>query len=93
MVDPDLRRTLRKAPPQYWMNHVKFAPDGARFTVKLRWRDPGTNWSDMQGVSLTIASDGTDIRVLSRGTSHVMWLAPASAPFRHRQGDYPSPAR
>ena len=31
-------RQLTSAPRLYWFNHVKFSPDGRRFTVKLRWR-------------------------------------------------------
>ncbi|MEE4539958.1 MAG: hypothetical protein V2J51_15880 [Erythrobacter sp.] len=58
----------------YWLNHLKLSPDGNRFTVKLRWRRIGGNWSDAQSVSLTIRSDGRDVRVLGRGLSHVIWL-------------------
>ncbi|MEM7721276.1 MAG: hypothetical protein AAF376_02775 [Pseudomonadota bacterium] len=58
----------------YWFNHVKISPDGSRFTVKLRWRQFGKPWnSTTMGVSLTAALDGSDLRLLSRGTSHVIW--------------------
>ncbi|ETX12858.1 hypothetical protein OCH239_15650 [Roseivivax halodurans JCM 10272] len=59
----------------YWFNHVKIAPGGRRFTVKLRWRRRGGPWSGRMGVSLTCdTQDGTDLRLLGRATSHVVWL-------------------
>ncbi len=67
-----LRERLR--PAHYWFNHAKVSPDGARFTVKLRWRIPGGGWNDRQGVSLTATLDGTDLRFLTDATSHVIWL-------------------
>ena len=57
----------------YWFNHAKFSPDGRRFTAKLRWRKPEGSWSDLQGVSLTAALDGADLRLLADATSHVIW--------------------
>ncbi|WP_147126810.1 hypothetical protein [Shimia ponticola] len=54
----------------YWMNHVKISPNGKRFTLKLRWREPG---KPFDGASITCNLDGSDLRVLSRATSHVMW--------------------
>lgn len=57
----------------YWFNHAKISPDGRRFTVKLRWRRPDGPWSDRQGVSLTAAMDGSDLRLLADATSHVIW--------------------
>jgi hypothetical protein len=57
----------------YWFNHAKIAPGGRRFTVKLRWRRPDGPWSEAQGVSLTAAMDGTDLRLLADATSHVIW--------------------
>lgn len=64
---------------RYWFNHLKIAPDGARFTAKLRWRRPGGPWSGRMGVSLTCGTAGTgaaggDLRLLGRATSHVIWL-------------------
>ena len=58
----------------YWLNHLKLSPNGSRFTVKLRWRREDGPWSDRQSVSLTGRVDGTALRVLGRGLSHVMWL-------------------
>lgn len=59
----------------YWFNHVKIAPGGTRFTVKLRWRRRGGPWSGRMGVSLTgDTATGTDLRLLGRATSHVIWL-------------------
>ena len=58
----------------YWFNHAKFAPGGARFTVKLRWRRPGGPWNERMGVSLTCGTDGQALRLLTDATSHVMWL-------------------
>lgn len=60
----------------HWFNHVKIAPGGKRFTCKLRWRaaDLKGPWTGLMGVSLTCGTDGEDLRLLARGTSHVMWL-------------------
>lgn len=64
----------------YWFNHPKIAPDGRRFTVKLRWRrrDLQDKWTGRMGVSLTCGTDGPDapggdLRLLATHTSHVMW--------------------
>ncbi len=57
----------------YWFNHAKVSPDGARFTVKLRWRAPGKGWNETQGVSLTCACGGGPPSLLARATSHVIW--------------------
>ncbi|EKE43381.1 hypothetical protein OCGS_2513 [Oceaniovalibus guishaninsula JLT2003] len=59
---------------RYWFNHVKIAPGGDRFTLKLRWRKPQGGWNGRMGVSLTCAIDGTGLRLLGRATSHVLWL-------------------
>ena len=64
----------RLRPRHYWFNHAKIAPGGARFTVKLRWRRLGHGWNGTMGVSLTCGTDGSDLRLLSRATSHVIWL-------------------
>lgn len=60
----------------HWFNHLKISPDGRRFTCKLRWRaaDLRGPWTGLMGVSLTCGMDGTDLRLLARGTSHVMWI-------------------
>ena len=60
----------------HWFNHIKISPDGRRFTCKLRWRDADLKgpWTGLMGVSLTCGLDGRDLRLLARGTSHVMWL-------------------
>jgi len=58
----------------YWFNHAKISPDGARFTVKLRFRTLHGGWNDRMGVSLTCGTDGNDLRLLAGGTSHVIWL-------------------
>lgn len=58
----------------YWLNHLKLSPDGARFTVKLRWRRPRGQWSDRRSVSITGRVDGSDCRVLGQALSHVIWL-------------------
>ena len=77
------RRLPREERPEHrsgalvhWFNHLKVSPDGRRFTTKLRWRaaDLKGPWTGLMGVSLTCAMDGTDLRLLARGTSHVMWL-------------------
>lgn len=66
----------------YWFNHAKISPDGKRFTVKLRWRRKGGPWNDSMGVSLTAAlDDGSDLRLLARGTSHVIWQDPQTLYF------------
>jgi len=66
-----LRHLLKRY--HYWFNHAKIAPAGRRFTVKLRWRQPGGCWSDQQGISLTAAMDGSDLRLLADAPSHVIW--------------------
>ena len=58
----------------YWFNHVKVSPDGRRFTVKFRFRQPGGPWNGRMGVSLTCGVDGADPRLLAWATSHVIWL-------------------
>lgn len=68
---------------RYWFNHIKLSPDGRRFTLKLRWRKPGGPWNDSMGVSLTCAVDGTDLRLLAQGTSHVIWRDPGHLYFWH----------
>ena len=65
--------TLRQNNYFYWFNHAKIAPDGQRFTVKLRWRLKDGPWNDLQGVSVTCDTDGSDLRVIGHGSSHVMW--------------------
>lgn len=69
-----LRHFLKRY--RYWFNHVKLSPDGSRFTVKLRFREPGPNssWNDSMGISLTCGVDGRDLRLLTNATSHVIWL-------------------
>ena len=73
-----LRTSLRhrRQRYRYWFNHVKIAPDGQRFTVKLRYRRAGRDsaWNDSMGVSLTCNVDGSDLRLLASATSHVIWL-------------------
>jgi hypothetical protein len=75
---------------RYWFNHIKISPDGRRFTVKLRFRGrrPGSPWSDAQGVSLSCGVDGSDCRVVARGTSHVIWLGPKQLYLWQRDGVY-----
>lgn len=70
------RRPHRSGALVHWFNHVKVSPDGRRFTVKLRWRaaDLKGPWTGLMGVSLTCGTGGSDLRLLARGTSHVMWL-------------------
>ncbi len=60
---------------RYWFNHVKIAPDGNRFTVKLRFRsrDAKKGWSDRMGVSLTCGTDGEVLALMTDATSHVIW--------------------
>ena len=70
----------------YWFNHAKIAPDGRRFTVKLRWRRPDGPWSERQGVSLTAGLDGGDLRLLADATSHVIWQDGATL-YLWRQGE------
>lgn len=60
----------------YWFNHAKIAPDGKRFTVKLRWRKPGGPWNGTMGVSLTASCEGGGLRLLVRASSHVIWDGP-----------------
>ncbi|MEM8753393.1 MAG: hypothetical protein AAGF90_10485 [Pseudomonadota bacterium] len=71
-----LRIRHRLGRMRFWFNHAKISPDGRRFTVKLRWRRPGGPWGDHMGVSLTASTDGGDLRLLTDGASHVMWLDP-----------------
>ena len=73
-LGPARRLLLGLRAPHFWFNHAKVSPDGRRFTVKLRWRVLGKGWNDRQGVSLTAAMDGGDVRVLTNATSHVIWL-------------------
>ncbi|WP_181408174.1 hypothetical protein [Pararhizobium mangrovi] len=75
-LDREERDEHRAADRIYWFNHVKLSPSGKRFTAKFRWRDrgPKIRWKGTMGVSVTCGSDGTDLRILGRGTSHVMWL-------------------
>lgn len=73
---PDAARDeLRATPHLYWFNHAKFSPDGRRFTVKLRWRVASLEepWHGLQSASLTVGTDGSDVRLLCRAASHVMW--------------------
>ena len=70
----------------YWFNHAKLSPSERRFTVKLRWRRPGGPWNGRMGVSLTCNADGTDLRVLTDETSHVMWLGEDSL-YAWRRGE------
>jgi hypothetical protein len=74
----------------YWFNHVKLSPSGERFTVKLRFRahDLKSGWNDQMGVSLTGKTDGTDLRLLARGTSHVIWLDTDRLYLWQRDGVY-----
>ena len=75
-VLPEADRTALTSTPQlYWFNHAKFSPDGRRFTVKLRWRAASLEqpWHGAQSASLTANVDGTDVRLLCRAASHVMW--------------------
>lgn len=69
------RDELASVPHLYWFNHAKFSPDGRRFTVKLRWRVATLErpWQGTQSASLTVAADGSDLRLLCRAASHVMW--------------------
>ncbi|QUJ77330.1 hypothetical protein KDD17_04835 [Sulfitobacter albidus] len=70
----------------HWFNHVKISPDGRRFTAKLRWRDADLKggWSGLMGVSVTCNMDGTELALLERGTSHVMWLDDERLYFWHQ---------
>ncbi len=68
----------------YWFNHAKIAPDGRRFTVKLRWRHPNGPWTGDMGVSLTCGLDGTGVALLADATSHVLWLDGARAYYWRR---------
>lgn len=74
--DAETRREHADQHYLYWFNHLKFSPDGQRFTTKLRWREKTLKgrWTGLMGVSLTCNADGTDLRLLARATSHVMWL-------------------
>jgi hypothetical protein len=72
----------------YWFNHAKISPDGERFTVKLRFRRLGKGWNDQQGVSLTCGTDGRDLRLLTDGTSHVIWLDDEHLYLWQRDGVY-----
>lgn len=74
----------------YWFNHVKLSPDGKRFTVKLRYRrmSGNTGWSDSMGVSLTCGVDGSDLRLLTNATSHVIWLDNETLYLWRRNGFY-----
>ncbi len=69
------RAELTSTPHLYWFNHAKFSPDGRRFTVKLRWRVASLEapWHGLQSVSLTANVDGSDLHLLCRAASHVMW--------------------
>lgn len=74
----------------YWFNHVKISPEGSRFTVKLRFRSPdlSKSWNDQMGVSLTCGTDGQDLRLLTDGTSHVIWLDEQRLFLWQRDGVY-----
>lgn len=72
----------------YWFNHVKASPSGERFTVKLRFRRPGKGWNDQMGVSLTCGAGGGDLRLLTDGTSHVIWLDDERLYLWQRDGVY-----
>ncbi|PZX14348.1 hypothetical protein LX81_02931 [Palleronia aestuarii] len=80
------RAEHREGAYAYWFNHVKIAPGGKRFTVKLRWRRAGLTgpWTGKMGVSLTCGMDGRDLAFLARGTSHVMWLDDTRLYFWHQ---------
>lgn len=75
MLPDDARATLTARPHLYWFNHAKVSPDGQRFTVKLRWRVQSLErpWRGSQSASLTARLDGTDLHLLCRAASHVMW--------------------
>lgn len=72
----------------FWFNHAKIAPDGERFTVKLRFRsrDLRKPWRERMGVSLTCGTDGKDLRLLADATSHVIWLDPQRLYLWRRPG-------
>lgn len=72
-LSPAEQHQHKKNRYHYWFNHAKIAPDGQRFTVKLRFKTLDGSWSDIQGVSLTCGVDGHDVRLLARATSHVIW--------------------
>jgi hypothetical protein len=59
------------APFKFWFNHIKISPNGRRFTFKCRFRH--TYQDSFHTVSLTCGVDGSDLRVLTDNTSHVMW--------------------
>ncbi|ROU03363.1 hypothetical protein [Histidinibacterium lentulum] len=73
VLTPDERRDHAEQRYLYWFNHCKIAPDGRRFTVKLRWRREDGPWTGLMGVSLTCGMDGRAPRVIARAASHVMW--------------------
>jgi hypothetical protein len=81
-----LRHLVRRY--TYWFNHVKISPDGSRFTVKLRFRNAQSGWNDQMGVSLTCGTDGRDLRLLTDGTSHVIWLDDEHLYLWQRDGVY-----
>lgn len=74
----------------YWFNHVKISPDGRRFTIKLRFRkrDLSEGWNDQMGVSLTCGTNGDGVRLLTDGTSHVIWLNETQLYLWQRDGVY-----
>jgi hypothetical protein len=78
--DPETRAEHGREQHLYWFNHIKFSPDGLRFTTKLRWRERTLQgrWTGLMGVSLTCGIDGHGLRLLARATSHVIWLDPAT---------------
>lgn len=68
------RLAHRLAGYTYWFNHVKIAPGGDRFTVKLRFRRLGKGWDESMGFSLTGSTTGGALHLLDDATSHVIWL-------------------
>jgi hypothetical protein len=78
---------LDECPRVFWFNHVKMAPSGKRFTLKLRWRDAELRggWNGRMGVSLTCNADGSNLAFLQHSTSHVMWWSDSILYYWHER--------
>jgi len=72
----------------YWVNHLKFSPDGTRFTVKYRFRVLNRSWREQQSFSLTGESTTGRCQYLVDAASHVLWKNSSQLYLWRKDGFY-----